>query len=71
MHMVMAELEAGGWYGGGKGNTYAVSGGGGSGYIGGVQNGETISGNMAMPSVGGNTEIGHSGNGYARITLIH
>lgn len=69
--MEMEELEAGGWYGGGKGNTYAVSGGGGSGYIGGVQNGQTIAGNTTMPSANGSTETGHSGNGYARITFTN
>ena len=44
--------------------------GGGSGYIGGVINGTTIAGNASMPSTSGGTETGHSGNGYARITLV-
>lgn len=30
----------------------------------------TIAGNASMPSTSGSTEIGHSGNGYVRITVI-
>lgn len=45
-------------------------GAGGSGYIGGVTNGQTIAGNQQMPSPSGGTEIGHSGNGFARITKL-
>ncbi len=29
-----------------------------------------IAGNASMPSTSGGTETGHSGNGYARITLV-
>ena len=66
----------GGWYGG-KADTgttakpgYGVyGGGGGSGYIGGVTNGTTIAGDQSFAAPGGGTETGHSGDGYARITL--
>ena len=57
-----------GFFGGG-GSTVA-GGGGGSSYIGGVTNGQTIAGDSEMPSPNGGTEIGHSGNGYARITYL-
>lgn len=50
--------------------TMVVGGGGGSGYVGGVTNGQTIAGNQSFPAPGGGTETGHSGNGYARITLV-
>jgi hypothetical protein len=56
----------GGWFGGGFGN----GGGGGSSYIGGVFNGNTIAGNTSMPAPNGGTETGHTGNGFARITLV-
>ena len=29
-----------------------------------------IAGNETMPSPNGGTEVGHSGNGYARITYL-
>lgn len=35
-----------------------------------LDSGETIAGNTSHPSVSGGTETGHSGNGYARITVI-
>ena len=57
----------GGYYGGGAGGAIN-SGGGGSGYIGGVTNGQTIAGNVSMPSPTGSTQIGQSGNGYVKIT---
>lgn len=65
----------GGYYGGGGGGKNGSldrygGGGGGSGYIGGVTNGQTIAGNQSFTAPGGGTETGHSGNGYARITLI-
>lgn len=76
----------GGWYGGGVSNNYGVSNlGGGSGFVNIASNaqyrpsgytglelksGETIAGNTSFPSVTGGTETGHSGNGYARITVI-
>jgi len=72
----------GGWYGGGAGYTA----GGGSGYVltassykpAGyrlsseyyLSNAQTIAGNQSFPAPGGGSETGHSGNGYARITLI-
>lgn len=73
----------GGWYGGGANNG---STGGGSGYVltassykpsgyllGSeyyLSNAQTIAGNQTFPAPGGGTETGHSGNGYARITLV-
>ncbi|MGE5455486.1 MAG: glycine-rich protein [Ignavibacteriales bacterium] len=59
----------GGWYGGGAG-AHAGGGGGGSGYIGGVTNGQNLAGNQSFAAPGGGTEVGHSGNGYAKITFI-
>ena len=56
----------GGWYGGGAGN----AGSGGSGYIDGLIEAQTIAGNLSMPAPDGNTEVGHPGNGYARIIPI-
>lgn len=42
-----------------------------SGYTGlQLDSGETIAGNTSHPSTSGGTETGHSGNGYARITVI-
>ena len=35
-----------------------------------LANASTIAGNASMPSTSGGTEIGHTGNGYARITAI-
>ena len=55
-----AEAGGGGYFGGG----------GGSGYIGGVTNASTKAGNTSFTSTSGGTETGHSGNGYARITLV-
>lgn len=59
----------GGWYGG-SGNINSTSGG--SGYIGGVLDGQTIAGdgstNFPNTAVSG-TETGHAGNGYARIVI--
>lgn len=67
-------------------NTSAVSySGGGSGFVNTAGNasyrpsgytglqldsGTTIAGNASHPSVSGGTETGHSGNGYARITVL-
>lgn len=72
-----SELGAGGggWYGGGAaidtgGCTY-VDGAGGSGHIGAmVTDGATVAGDQSFPAPDGSAEVGHSGNGYARITLI-
>lgn len=74
----------GGWFGGGSG--FGCGGGGGSGYVltsssykpSGYKLGseyylsdaQTMSGNQSFPAPGGGTETGHSGNGYARITLV-
>ena len=35
-----------------------------------LSNAATYAGNTSFPSTSGGTETGHSGNGYARITLI-
>lgn len=64
----------GGYYGGGGANSdHSLvddsGGGGGSGYIGGVTEGQTIAGNQTMPAPSGGTQTGHSGHGFARITL--
>ena len=62
--------SGGGWYGGYTTSTHST-GVGGSGYIGGVTNGQTIAGNSNMPTHDGtSTMTGNSGNGYAKITAI-
>ena len=66
---VDSSCGGGGWYGGGAANNSVSTGAGGSSYIGGVNNGSTIAGNATQTKPGGGTETGHSGNGYARITL--
>lgn len=59
----------GGWYGGNFGSNSAPSGG--SGYVSSaLTNIQTINGESSFPSTSGSTETGHSGNGYARITVI-
>ena len=74
----------GGWYGGGAGN--AAGGGSGfvwtssttsnvpSGYSVGTEyylaDAATYAGNTSFASTSGGTETGHSGDGYARITLV-
>lgn len=59
----------GGWYGGG-GVAYFGGGGGGSGYIGtAVTNGQTIAGNKSFPSPTGGAETGHTGSGWAKISM--
>ena len=65
----------GGWNGGVSGHnnfcTTTGAGYGGSGYIDGVTNGITISGDKIMPTHDGKkTMIGNEGNGYAKITLL-
>ncbi len=63
----------GGLYGGG-GSYRRGSGGGGSGYVNTslLTNYQNSSGNTSFPStVSGNTETGHSGNGYARISYSY
>ena len=60
--------------GGGSGYVLTASSSKPSGYALGSQyyltNANTIAGNASMPSVSGGTETGHTGNGYARITVI-
>ena len=58
----------GGWYGGSSAELQG--GAGGSGHIGTGLTGETIAGTEEIPSPYGTTEIGHQGNGYARITFV-
>jgi hypothetical protein len=60
----------GGYYGGG--GAYCSASGGGSGYFGQLKTGVTIPGNKAFPKVFNQeeTEVGHSGNGAAKITMI-
>mgnify|MGYP005806358275 CR=1 FL=1 len=74
----------GGWYGGGAGYWSGAAGGSGyvltsssykpGGYLLGSQyymtNAQTIAGNTSFTAPAGGTETGHSGNGYARITLV-
>lgn len=59
--------------GGGSGfvNTAANAGSRPSGYIGlQLDSGTTYAGNSSFPSPSGGNETGHSGNGYARITVL-
>jgi len=58
----------GGFYGGGHG--VVSGGGGGSSYIGGVTEGQTLVGIVAMPAPSSGSQFGQSGHGYARITLV-
>ena len=63
----------GGYYGGGGGNygsQMAGGGGGGSAYIGGVLDGTTLAGNESFTEPDGTVATGHTGNGFARITLL-
>ncbi len=61
--------------GGGGAGAGGPGGGGGSGYIGGVSSGlgftaQNIAGDTSITSPTGEIEIGHHGNGFARITLL-
>ncbi len=66
----------GGYHKGANGilsNGFIVAGGGagGSGYIGGVTDGQTIAGDQVMPTHDGtSTMTGNTGNGYAKITFV-
>lgn len=61
----------GGWYGGSFGFDDGGSAGGGSGHIGSAMiSGETIGGDQTFKAPDGTDETGHSGDGYARVTLI-
>lgn len=69
----------GGYYGGGGGGYYNNSsryyygiacGGGGSGYIGSLSNASTLSGTSTITEPSGSTATGHTGDGYARITVL-
>jgi hypothetical protein len=68
----------GGWWSGPQGGR--VNGtkighqsGGGSGYIGGVNNGRVYqcNENFPVPAMDGTEETGHAGSGYARITFLY
>ena len=61
----------GGYYGGGYGGTH-WSGAGGSGYVNAsrLSSASTVAGSTSFTSPTGASEVGHSGNGYARITRI-
>lgn len=59
----------GGWYGGTTLN--AVGSGGGSGHVSSaLTSAVTTAGNQSFPSVSGGTETGHTGAGYAKITMV-
>ena len=67
----------GGYYGGGfvtktDGSINSNKGSsGGSGYIGGTYDGNSIAGNTNIPTYdGSSTMVGNNGNGYAKVTLI-
>lgn len=64
----------GGGGGGGSGYVLTSSSYKPSGYALGSEyyltNAQTIAGNQSFPAPGGGNETGHSGNGYARITLV-
>ncbi|MDD6681364.1 SpaA isopeptide-forming pilin-related protein [Galactobacillus timonensis] len=62
----------GGWYGGASSWDNNGGGGGGSGYVNQdvLKNAQTIAGSEEIPNPNGGKEIGHFGDGYARITFI-
>lgn len=62
----------GGLYGGGAAYRRG-SGGGGSGYVNPsyLTNYQTVAGNTSFASTTGSTEVGHSGNGYAKISYSY
>ena len=67
----------GGWYGGAKGNDVnkSMSGGGGSGHCNGDElmsdyGYATIGGNESFIAPDGESETGHAGDGYARVTFV-
>jgi len=75
----------GGWYGGGAssgcgggGSGYVYTSSTASQYPSGcllnssyyLSNAQTIAGDQSFPAPDGGSETGHSGNGYARITLV-
>ena len=62
----------GGWYGGASSWDNNGGGGGGSGYVNQdvLKNAQTIAGSEEIPNLDGRKEIGHFGNGYARITFV-
>lgn len=55
-------------YSGGHGDYASV--GGGSSYMDGVSNGQTLSGNQSMPNPNGETMVGNTGHGKATISYI-
>ena len=60
-----AQGGSGGYY---SNSSYCSTGGGGSGYIGGVSSGSTITGNTSMPNPDGGTMTGREGNGLVIIS---
>ena len=62
----------GGYYGGGCTCRYHAGAGGGSGYVNtsSLSNAATVAGNTSFTAPGGGNETGHTGNGYARITIL-
>ena len=84
--LILLVEDGGGWYGGGSGNAGSGGGGSGyvytsataSNYPSGcllnssyyLTNAATYAGNTSFVSPTGGNETGHSGNGYARITLV-
>lgn len=62
----------GGGYSGGDDVDGGYYSNGGTGYIGGVTDGNAIAGNSIMPTYNGiSTMVGNTGNGYARITITN
>lgn len=62
----------GGWFGGTTSqtpNSLAFGGPGGSSYVGGVNEQNTVPGDLEMPAPNGGTEIGHRGNGYVKVYM--
>jgi len=57
--------------GGSSGSWGGAPGGGGSSYVGGVLNGQTMAGNQSILSPSNSSEIGNFGDGYARITSLN
>src|SRR5574344_3043650 len=66
----------GGYYGGAGGNGgwdgsgYGCGGGGGSSFVSNLVQSQTIAGNSTFLSPNGVQELGHTGNGYVRITSL-
>ena len=68
MELQAEEAGGGGYTGGGTISSEGPGYGGGSYYIG--ENGTAIAGDQQFLSPTGTNETGHSGDGYARITIV-